>query len=131
MDWFLGQPRHSGVSGYTNHQWNGVSTLHFAKVCHGIIKNGFDMPHVQHLVPTGTISKAKLLQCFAREYQRDDITITPTEAKILIDRTLSTMNDSLNRRLWAAAGYIEPPSVPEMVAELAKFDYHFCQEKPR
>jgi dTDP-4-dehydrorhamnose reductase len=89
------------------------------------------MPHVQHLVPTGTISKAKLLQCFAREYQRDDITITPTEAKILIDRTLSTMNDSLNRRLWAAAGYIEPPSGPEMVAELAKFDYHFCQEKPR
>lgn len=131
LDWFLGQPSNSGVGGYTNHQWNGVTTLHFAKVCQGIIKQGLDLPHVQHLIPAGIVSKAELLQCFSREYQRQDITITPTEAKVVIDRTLTTVNESLNGQLWSAAGYAKPPSVPEMVAELAKFDYHFCQEKPR
>ena len=126
LDWFLGQPHNGGVGGYTNHQWNGVTTLHFAKVCQGIIKQGLDLPHVQHLIPAGIVSKAELLQCFSREYQRQDITITPTEAKAIIDRTLATVNDPLNRQLWAAAGYPKPPTVPEMVAELAEFDYRFC-----
>jgi dTDP-4-dehydrorhamnose reductase len=131
MEWFLRQPRNSGVSGYTNHQWNGVTTLHFAKVCHGVIKRGLDLPHVHHVVPSGAVSKAELLQCFGHDYRRQDVTITPTEAKTVVDRTLATINESLNRQLWEAAGYTTPPSVPEMVAELAKFDYHFCQEKPR
>jgi dTDP-4-dehydrorhamnose reductase len=123
MDWFLGQPPNSRVNGYTNHQWNGVTTLHFAKVCQGVIKHSLKMPHIQHVVPTGSISKAELLQCFAREYGRGDITINPGKANVVVDRTLATTNDSLNRQLWEAAGYTEPPSVPQMVAELAKFDY--------
>ena len=123
LDWFLGQPRGAGVGGYTNHQWNGVTTLHFAKLCQGIIKQEMKLLHVQHIIPTGVVSKAELLQCFAREYQRQDITITPTEAKTVIDRTLATVDDSLNRRLWAAAGYADPPSVPQMVAEMARFNY--------
>jgi dTDP-4-dehydrorhamnose reductase len=123
LDWFLGQPRNSGVNGYTNHQWNGVTTLHFAKLCYGVVKNGLKLPHLQHVVPNGEIPKAGLLQCFAREYRREDITITPIEANILVDRTLATMNDSLNRQLWSDAGYSEPPSVARMVAELAQFNY--------
>ncbi len=131
MDWFLKQPRSSGVSGYTNHQWNGVTTLHFARVCQGVIKNNLKLPHVHHLIPAGTISKAQLLECFRLEYERQDVTITPTEAKVVIDRTLATINESLNRQLWSAAGYAKPPSVSEMVAELAQFEHHFSQEMPR
>ena len=123
LDWFLGQPRNGGVSGYTNHQWNGVTTLHFAKLCHGIMKEQLDLPHVQHVVPSGAISKAELLGCFARDYKREDIIVTPTEAKTVIDRTLSTSDEELNRKLWAAAGYPQPPSVLQMVEEMAKFGY--------
>lgn len=122
MDWFLGQPRNGSVGGYTNHQWNGVTTLHFARLCHGVIREGLDLPHVQHVVPGGPISKADLLGCFAREYQRQDVTVTPTEAKTVIDRTLATADEALNRRLWAAAGYAQPPTVPQMVAEMARFE---------
>lgn len=128
LDWFLGQPSNAGVGGYINHQWNGVTTLHFAKLCHGVIEHGLDLPHVQHVVSQGAVSKAELLQCFRREYRRQDITITPTEAQTVIDRTLATLNDTLNRRLWAVAGYEEPPSVPQMVAELAQFNYRFSLE---
>jgi dTDP-4-dehydrorhamnose reductase len=123
LDWFLSQHRNSGVSGFTNHQWNGVTTLHFAKLCYGVIRERLELPHVQHVIPAGALSKAELLSCFAREYQREDITIIPTEAKTVIDRTLATLDDSLNRQLWAAAGYPNPPSVPQMVAEMASFHY--------
>jgi dTDP-4-dehydrorhamnose reductase len=123
LEWFLRQPQNSKVNGYTNHLWNGVTTLHFARLCCGIITTNMMLPHLQHVVPTGVISKAELLQCLAREFRREDITIIPTEAKKIIDRTLVTDNEKLNRELWAAAGYSVPPLIPQMVAEMAKFDY--------
>ena len=125
LEWFRRQPENARVSGYTNHQWNGVTTLHFAKLCHGIIIHGIAMPHLQHVVPSGEVTKCELLQCFAKDYNREDVLITPTEAGIIIDRTLATISEALNRDLWAAAGYSRPPSVPEMVAELAGYDYQF------
>ena len=126
LDWFLNQPQQSTVSGYVNHQWNGVTTLHFARLCHGFVTKDLRLKHVQHVVPEKMVSKAELLGFFAREYQREDITITPSHADVVIDRTLSTNDDALNRDLWSNAGYNEPPSVERMVAELAAFDYRFA-----
>ena len=129
LHWFLKQPNGATVNGYTNHDWNGVTTLHYAKLCLGIMKLASDstnsalFPHAQHIVPSGTISKADLLKVFAREYRRQDVTVNPGPAKTVIDRTLITKDDTMNRRIWAAAGYPEPPTVPRMVAELAAFDY--------
>ena len=59
---------------------------------------------------------------------RQGITQTPTAGQAVMNRTLATLDGSLNRQLWAAAGYAEPPSVPQMVAELAQFDYRFSLE---
>ncbi|MBI4180435.1 MAG: SDR family oxidoreductase [Chloroflexi bacterium] len=123
LDWFLGQSRNAGVSGYVNHRWNGVTTLHFAKLCHGIIDKGATLPHLQHVIPSGEVTKYELLRCFAESFHREDISITPTEATSVVDRTLETTNEALNRELWALAGYSPPPSVPEMVTELASFNY--------
>jgi dTDP-4-dehydrorhamnose reductase len=125
LDWFLGQKRNSGVNGFTNHQWNGVTTLQFARLCQGLINSGGDLKHSQHIVPASSISKAELLNCFAKEYNRDDVVITPVEAKTVIDRTLATNDEAANRTLWQQAGYPEPPTVPDMVAELAGFDFSF------
>lgn len=122
LEWLRGQPENTRVNGYTNHQWNGVTTLHFAKVCHGIIKSSHQLPHVHHLVPSGSVTKAKLLEIFARSYGRADIAVVPTEAEKVIDRTLSSENSTLNLQLWRAAGYMTPPTVPQMVQELAEFN---------
>jgi len=129
MDWFLGQS--GSVNGYANHQWNGLTTLHFAGICWGVIKRGLELPHMQHVIPGGRISKAGLLQCLAREYARGGTTVTSANSSVAIDRTLATMNEPLNRQLWEAAGYERSPSVPEMVAELAQFDYRFSGEMAR
>jgi dTDP-4-dehydrorhamnose reductase len=123
LDWFLGQPQNARVSGYTNHRWNGVTTLHFSRLCHGIIINDLKLPPVQHIVPAGEVTKCQMLQDFARYYEREDVTITPAEAPSVIDRTLQTINGAVNLAIWGAAGYRQPPTVLEMVAELAGFGY--------
>lgn len=119
MEWFLGQPRGASVNGFVNHNWNGVTTLHFAKLCGGIIKEDIELPHLHHVVPEGHVTKYEMLKHFARCYGRDDVTISQTKATTIIDRTLATENHALNLRLWNAAGYLEAPTVPEMIAELA------------
>lgn len=123
LDWFLGQARGAKVNGFSNHKWNGISTLHFGKLCLGVIKSGMNLPHLQHVVPTGMVTKDELLQVFGQEFGHKDITVARTNAKTAIDRTLVTENKSMNQDLWRAAGHAEPPSVLEMVAELARFDY--------
>ena len=129
MEWFLGQSKDGTVSGYTNHQWNGVTTLHFARLCRGIISRELDLPHVQHIIPTGLVSKYELLKCFARDFGREDVTINPGQATTVIDRTLATSNEALNRRIWGAAGYDEPPTVAQMVSELAQFDFRLAGDR--
>lgn len=125
MEWFLGQSTNNNINGFTNHRWNGLTTLHFAKICYGIISNDIQLLHLQHVVPGGEITKFDLLKAFSKYFNRRDISITPFEAEVPIDRTISTINDDLNLHLWKFAGYGHPPSVPEMVEELTNYDYSF------
>ncbi len=121
MDWFVKQQKDATVGGYTNHQWNGVTTFHFAKLCIGIIKSDIKLAHMQHIIPSGMVSKYELLQSLAKEFDRTDITINKTEATTVVDRTLSTNDDAKNVEIWNAAGYSKIPTVPEMIHELSEF----------
>jgi dTDP-4-dehydrorhamnose reductase len=123
LDWFVRQPQNASVNGYTNHRWNGVTTLHFARVCEGIITRDFSLSHLQHVVPGGDITKCDMLREFARSFHREDVTIKPGQAAVVIDRTLQTNNAVVNNALWEAAGYSQPPTVPQMIAEVAAFDF--------
>jgi dTDP-4-dehydrorhamnose reductase len=123
IEWFRRQPSAAQLNGFTNHNWNGITTLQFARLCRGIITQGLKLPHVQHVVPAGSLTKAQMLHEFAAAYQRPDICIADVEAKAVIDRTLATNNDGLNRRLWEAAGYSQPPTVSEMIHEVARYQY--------
>lgn len=123
MEWFRRQPQNAKLTGYTNHVWNGITTLHFARICAGIIKNNIALGHIQHIVPSDTITKADLLERFRDALGRTDIEVTRGMAKDSVDRTLGTDNPVLNRELWAGAGYDEPPSIRQMVLELARYDF--------
>ena len=125
LEWFRHQSTNATIKGFTNHQWNGVTTLHFAALCAGIIKENVPLEGLQHVIPAGTVSKYEMLRLFSEELQRPDIAILPVEAGIVVDRTLDTIDGCRNRRLWAAAGYSDPPSIPQMIAELGRFDYRF------
>jgi dTDP-4-dehydrorhamnose reductase len=124
LDWFRRQPKGAQLNGYRNHFWNGVTTLHFAKLCGGIIHGGLFRPGVQHVVPGDSIAKADLLECFKADYRRPDIAIKHVEVVPVVDRTLSTVREAENRALWAAAGHERIPTVREMVSEMARVDFH-------
>lgn len=125
LEWFRHQSPGAAVKGFTNHRWNGVTTFHFAALCAGIIRENLSLKRLQHLIPAGIVSKYEILRLFRKEFQRPDIEIAPAEAEVPVDRTLDTVDACRNQQLWAAAGYPEPPSIHQLIAELARFDYRF------
>ena len=123
IEWFRRQPRGARVNGFTNHRWNGITTLQFARLCEGIIRHNLDLPHLQHIIPVDSLTKAQMLHEFAAAYERSDIQIADVEAATVIDRTLATKDPALNSSLWKAAGYDRPPTVAAMIQEAAQFRY--------
>jgi dTDP-4-dehydrorhamnose reductase len=122
LDWLRGQPPGASLRGFSNHTWNGITTLHFAKLCLGIVRGEVAAPPLQHVVPAGCVSKYELLGLLAASYGRGDLAIERVEVPVPLDRTLATGNERANRELWSAAGYKAPPSIPEMIEELAGFE---------
>lgn len=124
LDWFRGQPAESVLTGFTNHRWNGVTTLAFARICRGIVHGYPRLPARQHVVPTGTVTKAEMLEGFARVFNRPDLVIRHGEAPTVVDRTLATDAEATNRLLWEGAGYPAPPTFAEMLAELGAYPFN-------
>jgi len=121
LSWVLNQPKDAELTGYTNHDWNGITTYHFAKLCRGAIRNDVHLPGIQHVVPQGSVNKHQLVSALAAAYGRDDIVVKRGEGGTKCDRTLLTNDNVINNNLWMHAGYMNLPTVPEMIAEMAEW----------
>jgi dTDP-4-dehydrorhamnose reductase len=119
LEWFLGQPRGARVTGFTDHRWNGVTSLALARVVLGIVRGELELPHLQHLVPADAVSKEELLRLFARAYGRDDVMIQAGPGPSPVDRTLATVDPAGSAALWRAAGEASPPRIEALVTALA------------
>ena len=119
MDWLINQKPNSKVHGFTNHFWNGVTTLDFARVVDGVIKDNRFRPGAIHLIPRNQITKYDLLCIIAKSFNRTDLYIEPFSEINEINRTLSTVFPDENSTLWSQAGYVEPPTISEMVQNYA------------
>ena len=115
--WLLSHGENSTVAGYTNHIWNGITTLAFAKVVTGIVLNDSFVPGIHHLVPSSSVTKFELLELISKAESRYDLSIVPHETGTKVDRTLSTTSPRLNQELWNHGGYDLVPSVKDLVAE--------------
>ncbi len=120
LGWAVSQPPEATIKGYSNHRWNGVTTLHFAKLCAAVILGGQPtLPSLLHVVPANAISKADLIRLGLVAFGRTDVTVVDEPAPAPGDRTLRTVYPEVNQGLWSAAGYPLPPTIAEMVNELA------------
>ena len=120
LGWVLSQPPGATVTGYTNHFWNGITTLHFAKLCQAVILAGaHDLPPLLNVIPGDVVTKADLLRLGLAAFGREDVTVRAQPAEVPMDRTLGTCFPEVNRRLWEAAGYPAPPTIAQMIRELA------------
>jgi dTDP-4-dehydrorhamnose reductase len=120
IEWVLSQPRNAKLNGFTNHMWNGITTLAFAKAVNGLINEGLDFSErsIQHIVPDDSVNKFVLLKKIAEVFDRKDLEISEVESLQCIDRTLVTNFQENNFKLWQSAGYAGIPTIEELL-----FDY--------
>lgn len=119
LGWALGAEPGTELTGYDGHRWNGITTLHFAKLCGAIIART-QAPNIQHVVPADSVSKAELLELALDAFGRTGITVRHIPGPgAPVDRTLATRDPAANAQLWRAAGYERPPTIAAMLNELA------------
>lgn len=71
LNWFIQQPSGSKLQGYTNHLWNGITTLEWCKQIEALLKSfkiGTDGYPFQ-LGCLGSWTKHEMLQLFNKHYQ--------------------------------------------------------------
>jgi dTDP-4-dehydrorhamnose reductase len=117
----LTTPPGGAIAGFTGQRWNGVTTLHFARVCAAIVL-GADTPSLQHVVPADSVTKAELLQIALHAFGRDDVQVRPERGPAPADRRLDTLDPARNAHLWRQAGYPTPPTIAQMIDELATYE---------
>lgn len=122
FEWLRRQDLGARVMGYTNHRWNGVSTLAFGRLTAGLAKSSVKGSVKLHWIPRDTTTKFELLEIFKRELDRHDLEILPVIQERSVDRVLSTDSPEKNVQLWQLAGYDEAPSIEELTREFITYD---------
>jgi dTDP-4-dehydrorhamnose reductase len=126
LGWFLKQPPGATLQGFAHHEWNGVTTLQFARLCSSLIRGGtarFDalrnVSSVHHFVPNVAVNKHELLQLFARVFEHP-VVIERTDASgPPVRRTLSS-----NFTLLGADGVFPlEEAIRELKASMETEDY--------
>jgi dTDP-4-dehydrorhamnose reductase len=109
LGWFLSQPTAARLCGYTNHWWNGITTLEWCKQIERLFVSG-DIGEVRgRLIQLGVdtvITKYELLLAFQAAF-KTDFEIVPTETDSAVYRVLETD--------------IDLPSISEQLAQLRNF----------
>jgi len=118
LEWVRNQPKKAEITGYTDHFWNGITSMHFAKIARGVIEKSLFEAGVFHVLPQDSATKCELVTLIAKYLGRADIEVKPTATGANINRTLDTSFPAKNRAFWQAAGYDAPPTIEQMVSEV-------------
>jgi dTDP-4-dehydrorhamnose reductase len=78
------------VNGFTNHNWNGVTCLQFAKICEQIITTNDYWMGIKHL-HSNVLDKQQLVETVSKVYDLN-ITVVPKETPVKCDRSMSTIH---------------------------------------
>jgi dTDP-4-dehydrorhamnose reductase len=105
LDWFLSLPASEQVSGWTNHQWNGVTTLEWCNILHELLAQRIT-GGMYSVASENTISKYELLTLVKEVWGRETI-ITKTQHQ-------KTLNKALNASLVRA-------NIKNQLEELKRF----------
>lgn len=78
------------IRGYTNHIWNGITCLRFAKICKDIIKEKNFWRGVKHITSPHIINKYDLVKLISDVYNLN-IKVIPFETGVKCDRSLTSI----------------------------------------
>ena len=108
--WLLEQK--AACPGFTNHLWNGLTSLAFARTVERIIAAGLFTPGIRHLY-ADDVSKCDLLQMLASNFVQD-LEIIPSEAPDPRDRRLRTRHGE----------FIAALDIPPLATQVAELPAH-------
>lgn len=109
-EWFYNLPLNSKIDGYANHYWNGVPSKVLSKVLYEIYRNKIELPRNFHLATEGKMIKSEMLYIFRELFNRKDIQIQEMQSPKLVDRSLTSIHQSLNLDIWNVCGFERVPS---------------------
>lgn len=89
LEWVISQ-KGGCVNGFSNHYWNGMTTLALAEAIGEILDDGLYAQGIFHLYSPEKLSKLALLTIINEVYHLD-LDINPVEEKEYCDRTLSSI----------------------------------------
>ncbi len=108
VEWVKSQ-RGNTINGYTNHDWNGITTTQYAKTCDHIISNNMYAEERYHVMSPKSVNKHELVTLLGQKYDLD-ITVQKFEADIAVDRTLGTVKELCDN--------LNIPSIKQQIAEM-------------
>jgi dTDP-4-dehydrorhamnose reductase len=118
LSWFLNN-KNIKINGFTNHYWNGLTTLALIKIVFGIIINKSFKHGLFNIVPADSVTKYSLLKIFNNKFFiSNKKKIIPVKNAMMVNRILSTNKKNFNKKLWKNAGYSNIPKIKDMVQEL-------------
>lgn len=98
------------IFGYTNHYWNGITCLQFAKICTEMISNDLFWTGCRHIFSPTPFTKKELVETISKHYELN-IKVTAKDTYKKCDRTLSTKLDIV----------IEVPELDKQISEMKNF----------
>ena len=119
LEWILAHGKEKEITGFTDHFWNGLTTLHFAKIINTIIEGNSFKAGTFHLVPSDSVSKFELVKIILEFFGKSDVKITQSQSSKAVNRILTTNYQEFNKDMWGNAGYNSPLTISEMVKEYA------------
>ena len=119
LEWILAHGKEKEINGFTDHFWNGLTTLHFAKIVNAIIEGNNFKAGTFHLVPSDSVSKFELAKIILEFFGKSDVKITQSQSSKAVNRILTTNYQEFNNDMWGNAGYNIPLTISEMVKEYA------------
>lgn len=111
LQWLISN-KNQTVNGYTNHLWNGITCLQFAKIIEYIIQYNMFWIGIRHIFSNEIVSKYTLLHIINDVYKLN-VNICPVQTEHNIDKSLTTIHTHNLQHLI--------PSLQQQIEELYNF----------
>lgn len=108
LEWVKSKAKQT-IQGYTNHFWNGLTTLQYGDIVHEILANNFYEEQLFHVFSPQQVSKFTLVKMIADKF-KIDVKIEPHQAPIGINRTLKSSKSLVSK--------LTIPSLSEQINKL-------------
>ncbi|MCP5064708.1 MAG: SDR family oxidoreductase [Ignavibacteriae bacterium] len=100
------------VKGFTNHLWNGLTTVYLAEIIEKIFTKNIYQNGIFHIHSPNIVNKFELLEIFNEVYNLDLI-ISPVETEVGVDRSLSS--------IYNLSSELVTKQIKEQVYEMKRF----------